>query len=394
MSLLARIRSILSIHCLIGILLLALSLRVVAYFGVRIEDLQFVYFPVLLIVLFFLPSAKRYRIPSVLLVLAVGLWLLASAHVEGYLPKSNDAGIATKIARLEGDTSGMEARSLYLRINQIARTYSLPSAEMMRLSLSDESSAHEWKKKHADCSLLVRGNSEWLLLDLCVSLSKYLHPLFSAVSADLDNESALRAEKWRLKAKQEVLFIALPGISQPFALLYQPESIVVPGQPEELARHWIAWFAAALPIEQQSLGSAQELENFFAERLDVLNEASLISGPWKSDAPRAVSDYLSGTLYLLQSSVFGSFASEEALKHFREAAGRVNKTTSAELFSAIFNNAALARIASAQSLEDLKKARAWLQMATEASGQRSGSASLRTAFYNLELLDRFQLGRQ
>lgn len=392
MSLLARFKSTISIPCLLGVLLLALSLRVVAYFGVRIEDLQFVYFPLLLLAVFFLPTKKCYRIPATLLLLTSGLWLLASAHVEGYLPSVEDSNAAITIARLEGDTSGMEARSLFLRINQIARTYELPSAEMMRKSLRDRSSAHEWKQGNIRCSTLLSGTSAWLSLDLCESLSKYLGPLLSDFPAPDDVSVKERVKKWKLIANQNVVFLSLARSSQPFALLYQPESLVVPGQPEELARHWITWFAAALPVEEQSLRSEKERENFFAKRLDALNEASLISGPWKSDAPRALSHYLSGTLLLLQSSLSSSLNIDESLLHFRAAAGKVSQGSSAELFRSIFNNAALALIAKADSLEDFKKARSWLYMAIDTEAGLSDSPALRAAFYNLETLDSLQLG--
>ncbi len=392
MPMLARIRSIASVFWLLGILFLALSFRVVRYFDVRIEDLQFLYFPLVLLVVFNIPSLKRFAVPKSLLVLAVGLWLLAAANVEGFFPGfSKQASVV--VARLQSDSSGMEARSLFLRLNKIARTYHLPSAEMMRKSFGDESSARDWFNKNPSRSLLIRGEPSWLSVVFRASPQDYLAPILNSQERVLDTTETEYAMRWGLTAREDVVFVSLPGTSGPYALLYQTAAVDVPGEPEELARHWLAWLAAALPTETTPIDSVEAEASFFSTRLDALNEASLISGPWKTDSPRAFSDYLAGTLSLLQSLSSSSFNSTEPLRRLRTAAGRVSHFTSPELFTSIFNNAALAMLTQARTKEDYRKAREWLLSATTAEDQALDSVPMRAAFYNLSMLDRSEIAR-
>jgi hypothetical protein len=387
----SALKNLIYLPALVLLPLLVVALRIFAYFGVRIEDLQFVFFPLVLLVFVLLPRKASHRIPLSLISLSIVLWLGSAAYVEGLLPGLRHRPTSV-ISRLSSDVDGMQARALFVRFNEIARTYELPEIEILQRSFADAAEARNWLIAHKRSPFVVRGDIDWLQLNFLTRISAYLLPiapvaggniLFDAPSV-VDQQRAL--SRWQLEVGTDVILLQVPGYVRPFALVFQPSQAQTSSEPSELTRHWLAWLAAALHIPPKHVLDLESQHRFLATRIDALNEANLISGPWKSDEPRALSEHLSATLQLLDAALSHSVQASESLAQFRSAAGRVRRTESPELFSAIFNNAAVALLFQSDTVEDFARAVKWLELSSETAGGETVDAAARAAMYNLEAL--------
>jgi hypothetical protein len=371
--------------------LLAAFVLVIAFLAARVfdlpqDDLQVVFFPLLLPVIWYLPVNREFRIPGLLLILSLVLWLAAYSGIhkisQAELDRPN-----TFIARLDKDATSLSARALYQRFNQIARTYHLPPMRILHLSFSEDKEVYNWLQNRKHAIFLIRGQQDWLRVVFNPG-AKHLfdkHPAanFKGLSGNQQSE----IQSFDLNSGLDVYPVKILGASSPLLIVFAPEAVSIPNEPSELSLHLLAWLSRALKTRdfQNQSSWAEQL----ADRYLAATEASKIDGLWKSATPVGLSYYLLGTfqlLEMLESDIISDTICESSINSFFNAASRANPKNDPELSAAIFNNAAVTLFACAKDPQELKKARSWLNTAIS-SAAKSNSRGARAALYNRAVLN-------
>lgn len=377
-------------------LLTAILLISSAVFAVLIEDLQMLAFPLILFCFWRLPLSAERRVPAFLLIFSLLLWICSVGAAFG-LYSFGPRGQSIYLSRLENDSSGLRARAIYQRYNQIARTYHLPRINLVQLSFSNDINAAQWLHERPDVPFVLRGTPEWLRVVFPSDSSRFVG-LYPGIleTEDIPQEILSRAEALSLSPGRNVFILKGPLSGQYFAVEYQPEVVTIPGEPEELARHSLAWFGAALRSDLHRVSSRKKCsmtsERERAVRADAWFEASKIDGLWKSKTAQGVAYYFLGTQGLLEGQATGFFqprALALSLDWFRKAAGCFSANNDASFYAAVFNNAAIALLFSGTEQADLQKARFWLEKALHARPSESSGPVLgvRVAIFNLMALE-------
>lgn len=377
-------------------LLTAILLISSAVFAVLIEDLQMLAFPLILFCFWRLPLVAERRVPAFLLIFSLLLWVCSVGAAFG-LYSFGSRSQSIYLSRLEGDASGLRARAIYQRYNQIARTYDLPRINLAQLSFSNDRNAVQWLSERPAVPFVLRGTPEWLRVVFPDDSSRFagLYPRILKTE-DIPREILSRAEALSLAPGRNVFILKGPFSGQYLAVEYQPEGVTIPGEPEELARHSLAWFGAALRSDLPRVSSRKKFsmaaERERAVRAEAWFEASKIDGLWKSRTAQGVAYYFLGTLSLLEGQATGFFqprALALSLDWYRKAASCFSANNDASFYAAVFNNAALALLFSGTEQANLRKARYWLTEALRARPSESSGPVLgvRVALFNLMALE-------
>lgn len=355
------------------------------HFGVLAEDAQTFLFPLFAVVFYFIPKNRAQRLPLVLLLFVVLLWLATSAFVRGALPQGAETS-RIYLSRLQGDSDGMQARGLYQRINEIARTYELPRMELVQRFFSDEADALQWLHRNPRSPFVIWGAPEWYTVSLAPNQSDLLSP------HKLDGSCPTETKGERFDNNS----FCIPPFGGRFELVLVPESITIPDTPPELGRHFIAWLARGLSLDKKpghpwnrsdkASKPVSQSALLLAMRRDAVIEALRIDGPWASGTPHGLAHFLLGTLDCIEGLEQGAPEErlfESSLEHFRKAASLVAETDNPRLFAAIFNNAALVKLLLARGEDDVRQARKWFALAADSA---SGGRGTRYALKNISQL--------
>ena len=392
MSSYTNLSSYISVRTLSFICLLLSALLLLSTQGFLIEDLQLVFFIPLLVAFWRLPKNPEHRIPQILVLTVLLLWLGASLQVHGLF---NNAGRRSEvyISRFQNDVDGLLRRATYQRYNEIAMTYNLPPMKLLHQTLSMDDKTSAWLKHNLSVPLVVGGDAKHFQISVNGNIAMYERCFAQANAKDtLSPEQYDLARKLGIDLDRDVFAVKLPVISYPLLINLQPLSFELPGDQPELSRHFIAWLAAGFADKPYARFFVSESNADLLSRWqDAFNEALKIDGPWGTPIPAGIAYYLLGTLELLEGLTQAQaqavlFNTAEAT--LRKAAGKAHINLDPWLYSAVFNNAAIARIASSNGKKDaLVKAKYWLTMAL-AAAENNSPASLpsRTAVFNLHML--------
>ncbi|MCB0323380.1 MAG: hypothetical protein KDD69_07390 [Bdellovibrionales bacterium] len=376
-----------------GLLLLLVSvLYLTPSLGWRVDDVQMVLFPFVLLAFWRLPRSTRFRLPVPLVVLAVALWLTSAAYVEGIFAGSLPE-TGAYVARFEKDPRGMAGRDLLRRYNQIARTYELPRAMQLEHVVS-AADIQTFLDEHRLTPFVIFGRADWFDMEFSGNIARYLGPLLPAIGEPAAEAALREARQMGLFHGENVILIQPSGFAWPLAVTYQPEKMVVPGEPAELTRHWAAWLGQGLvgqPKLVEHLGITEARAAFIATRNDGFAEAAQIAGAWKTNSPLGLAEYFVGTLELLDAATSDHFSDtlrNSVLARYRTAAGYVEQESSPETYAAIFNNAAVALLFTADETKDLEQVRRWLDTALDTKVRGDIPLGVKAALFNMDSLAR------
>lgn len=376
----------LSPKVLIAFLVLIVVVSILSYLNYPKEDLQLVFFPLAVILFFFLPKNSSDRLPFGLILFCIGLWLASYIGLERFTEREQEKA-HNYFARLEGDTSGLSARGFYQRFNEISQTYDLPLVQILHRSFLSDQNAREWLKPHKTASFVIRGLKQWLELVFSSSAKQLFekHPRY-AESQTISESDLKRMNEFNLNPGIESFPVFLEGFNHPFSIVFQPEVLSVPNEPSELSLHLIAWMGESLKVYNQE--NSPDWPEQLALRSYAAKEAATVKGRWNSAAPIGLALHMRGTLALmemLETKTVDRKLCKKVVQLFFLAAGHAEKDTSPELFSSIFNNAGVSLLACAEKPEQIDKAISWLELSQGAASVVNSRAS-RASLLNLEAL--------
>ena len=379
---------------LLGVLLLGAS-AAISGGAVDREDAQTVLFPFVLLLVWQLPRLPVLRVPSVLLSAAAAFWLVGTLNVRGYLPSLfSTPGIY--LAKIEGDTSDLEARAFERRYRDVSRTYSLPGLELVHRRFDGAGDATRWLTTREQGVALLSGNQRALRLYLSPKAGEQL--AVGEPIAALSNEMHAEARKLGLKMDGRVRGARLASSDIVMAVGVIPESIELPNQAPELVRHYVGWMARALRVDLLTLEESPLTNDSHQEVLalqrDALNEAMMVEGAWTSYTPTGFAQMLVATGYLLQSARAESDGYQEGvLKLVRAAYSRskrlIRQRYAPDIYAMVLNNDAVVRLLQSESDGQRKDVRRMLWQAAAIKDANGGVVlGAKLAYLNLLLLER------
>ena len=326
--------------------LVIISLIVLPNYGVLREDLQAIAFPILFLGFWRLPKERIYQVPAPLMLLALTLWAGATLHVKGITSGKSDVAQVI-FARLTTDQQGLEARGRYKRYGEIARTYELLGGALVHRGATSNGNAANWlASSHPLSPFLVRGEPAWMEVVFNPKL------------------------RFRNGEQTATRLVQVDWSDRRFAIGYLPSVLNVPGEPRELGLHYLAWLAQSVrpSFEEPGTEAIHDAARTVALRRDALAQITDLDGAWLSNSPFGLGYYLLGTWDLLEAVEQGLSSDElfkSSLGKFRSAASHVRIYDDPELYSLIFNNAAVAQLASAKVVADFSQARHWFRIALD-----------------------------
>jgi len=379
----------LSVKILLVFFVVAAAIGCLAYFEFARDDIQLVFFPLAVILFFFLPKNSSDRLPKSLILFCVAFWFFSQLGLEKFTEREQ-VEAHNFFARLKDDSSGLGARGFHQRFNDISKTYHLPLVQILHRSFDSDSEVRNWLSSRKNTSFVVRGLKQWLEL---VFKPSSLH-LFENHPRFLSNSTYAKADiqamdNHSLSPGVETFPVYLEGFLRPFPVVFQPEVVSIPNEPSELSLHLIAWVGEVLRVFNSD--EILQWHEQLAKRQYAAEEASRVSGKWSSAAPIALAKHMRATLSLLEmleSKSVNDNLCKRVIELFFSAAAQAEKEQSPELFSSIFNNAGVTLASCAEKPEQIEKATEWFELAHSAANRVNPRAS-RAALFNIETIYNF-----
>lgn len=348
-------------------LLLATIVGIVCarHLGVALEDAQAVAFPLILLAIWRMPQQNSRRIPGFAILIAAMCWIGGVWHIRSYALGAEPVGY---VARFNMDVNGLFARSLYTRYNQIAHALKAPNVGLIFNKLDSDKEARAWLLEHPEAQFVLYGDAAWYRLVFATKL-------LSAPSSPNFKHSL---EDVQLSVKEVVPIESDYGT---FAALSLPEAITVSSKPPEHIRHILVWVGEALSLSHTDIAARVALDN----AADVYGAG--LYGSWPSPSPFALVYFLLGVQDLLNAVEDEELATLVCAENlYRKAAGFADAKYHPEIAAAIFNNAAIAKLLRAESEEDTKKARQWLEKAMGMTNEEGAPVrGAKAALHNLQV---------
>ncbi len=379
---------------LLGVLLLGASFAV-SRGGMDREDMQAALFPFVLLLIWRMPQSAALRVPPSLLLGAAALWLVGGLNVRGYLPSLlSTPGVY--LAKVEGDTSDLEARAFERRYRDVSRTYSLPTLELVHRRFAGVKDASAWLSSRDQGVALLAGNQRVLRLYLSPEAGEQL--AIGEAITPLSNEAHAEARKLQLPLDGRVRGVRLPASDLVLAVGVIPELVDLPSHAPELVQHYVGWIARALRLdlltsEDNSVTDDSHQETLALQR-DALNEAVMVEGAWSSYTPTGFAQMLIATSYLLQASTLESDGYQPGVltvvrNSYARSKRLMRQKFDPHAYAVLLNNDAVVRILQSESDGERKDVRRLLWQAAairDAEGRAVLGAKL--ALLNLLLMER------
>lgn len=350
---------------LVGLGLCCLAVRILFFFGAPLSDLQYWAFPFVLVLLWRLCCFEFLGVGAVVFGVAALGGLLSLAHLQGYLPRDYSPE-KIYLSRLEGDQHGAEVRAVLKRFNDVARTYGLPSMELLDQGFETREQLEEWRSWTHGVRLAAWGSTEWLRLELPddVALVPDAKPVAST------GELFPSLQDIAIRSEGGVSIIEAADLDIPLAVVTAPRSFAIPLAAPDLAYHFLAWFAQGILAPLPLAATAQARDENLEMRRHAFAMAAQFSGPWASSAPKAAGQFYLGTVDLFRGALRNGVVSGElacGLTAFKKAAHLANDTYDGELVAAVLNNAAVAEFLRAVKPAQFKRVEQWLWRAARMS---------------------------
>ena len=383
-----------STACVVIIITLLVAVPLLSeMFNVNLANIQTIVFPILAVALFYLPRQKKQRIPMGLAILALLCWLFSALHVRGLLSDIiNPPEII--VTSLRGDPDDIEARAFKRAYYRQGRGRLNPTIGLRQGSYNDVQSLSRWGFRSADTSIVITGDKFWPKIALSNNRIKRISGVgsfFSQSNQAQFSEWLRRAsEFYRLNIGENFFPVELLGVDFQLIGVLLPGEVSNPMQDEDLLAAWLAEVVSAVGknVPDYISASSSPIELLQARR-EMLVSASMMPGRWKSPAALGLSRFLGGTFGLVAATQSLELSSKQcASNDFKYALGQVEERADPELYAAILNNAAIARLMVAQSSADYYYIEKMLMDASLVTyGEKSLPVS-RAALINLMILDK------
>ncbi len=344
-----------------------------------LEDFQQFAFPVVVVLFFVAARYFRLGISNWLAVIPFLFWIASLCNIHGVMASSG-FGPSMAMARLVDDPE-LELRGKFFRDYQkLARKESLPSLGLLENQIADsEEALQSLEAKGLD--ILVSGNFSWLTISLSRDRLDKISGVSSLTREDIEYENYLSPD-------DVSRLVVVKGVDQnnEWLVLKGPQSVFLPTRDSLLARSFLGWMGTAVGSKVEN-----ESRDFSFERSFALSRITESFGLWASNVPRAFGGFLLGTAHLIN-SVENRFMPEMKIcsrSIFATAASRVSANEDPELYAAIFNNAAIAKILSTTTPHVMRQAKAELwKAANTRDNQGKLAPGARVAYVNLLKLER------
>ena len=384
------------LYC-IAILLIAVVVALAPLLRVPLDSAQTFAFPVLVFLVYQISNLLSVKIPQGLLLLTLVGWIFGALNIRGYI--NFGASSAVTLLPLEGDSSETQTRELLRRYNIISEAYHLPKMQLLQGSFKELGEARQWLNKHPKTPFVVAGERDWLTIFFPTKISELPLP-----KTDPTNLTLSEADKYGINLEENTMLIQPAGFPMELVIATAPDSLVIPSEPSELSRHYLAWLASGTSSTLESTSKASsvrdELEvsespnldliQAIARREDALSQTTMMLGAWKSSAPLSLGRFLLANMNLLEVI----YTEPPSLPRYATIHSQYYQATKiltdefdSELESLIRNNIGVARILGAESEEDRKKAeKELLKAASTQNRTRQPTKGARLAMLNLVLL--------
>jgi hypothetical protein len=236
--------------------------------GMLIEEIQQILFFILLFFTYFLSRNIVPKVPRsyFLIVLVVWFGLFSRVFIMRELGFFKGRIV---VGRFDKDEHGYEARNLLLELKRIGRTYSLPGPVALPLSANDlEKNLGKFKKWMVPLvrpSLFIFGHNDDYEL---------IFPVPPGVTPH---------SNMNFPVPDGALLLPLSGYDVPLMIPGIPHSVRIPKTPESVMHHYVSWVSAFFH---------PEIALDPVARIDVINEAARIPGPWRNEIPKILARYL------------------------------------------------------------------------------------------------------
>ena len=141
--------------------------------GFRLEEMQLVAFPLVVLAFVFIGS-NSFRPPLVGLALVFVFWGLSGLRAQGYLPGFSEG---VYLARLTDDVDGTKAELFRQRYRRAVRINGLPKINLLLKEINSSSQAKAWLENNSKGLVLLSGDSHWLNFSLPGDFSRFLSSL-------------------------------------------------------------------------------------------------------------------------------------------------------------------------------------------------------------------------
>lgn len=374
-----------SLPAFCGLIIIAAVFFLAVSAGLLLEDIQAALFFLVLCCVAFFFRERNWRVPLSLAGAASILWL--GTLIPGVFELRRHSPDVF-LSRLQGDTSGLDARALYHRFNEIAEIYRLPGMSLLQSTFKDDAETQRWLERYDRTPFMLRGSKQWLRLVFpgpTAPLARFNLPSLSPDEVPAYLQEA--ANELHLSLTHNLILARWIPYDLPLVLVFQPEAISIPANDPGLALHLLAWLGKGLSRDRQPPSAGM------AARIDAFYQAKQITGPWIESEPLALAYYFLGTMELVEAlrDPWGSLSPDgrAARRHLGVAAKRINSKEAPELYSANTNNLALALYTRKPTPKNLIRALIMLQRAAKirtAAGEPTAGA--KAAFLNLLTFNR------
>jgi hypothetical protein len=232
----------------------------------NIEDIQSIFIPVFVSVVFFVTTKYKIVIPKILFVFTLFIWLFLVLRVP-IMNYFNYFDARLIVGKFYNDDGGYEARETFKSLKLISTTYHLPGPSLLQFldSKYDSSklSVINFKKNRIPPALFVFGTKNGI--ELVMPEVDFLN-----IENCLDITNAVQCEAL---PSSTLLFEKFSGFSWAIAPL--PKKLLVRKQPEYVMYHYISWLSAYF---------SKNINYDKISRIDILTEIlNLKSLPVQSD---------------------------------------------------------------------------------------------------------------
>jgi hypothetical protein len=258
----------LGLRVLVVSAIIFLGLQVGFLKGMLIEEIQQILFFVLFFFIYIYSRNINPKVPRSFFLIVLILWLglyfrIFIMRELGYFKGRIVVG------RFDKDEHGYEARNLLLELKRIGQTYNLPGPVALPISVRDleknVSKYNKWMETSVRPSLFIFGHNDD-------------YELIFPSPRDVSPQSNMN-----FPVPDGALLLSFNGYSESLMIPGIPHSVRIPKTPEPVMHHYVSWLSAFFHPEIALDPIA---------RIDVINEAARIRGPWRNEIPKILARYL------------------------------------------------------------------------------------------------------
>lgn len=349
-----------------------------------IEQLQFIFFPLILLHFVVIPAQGLLRIPAVLGIFVLFLGYFSSMKTRGMLPSS----FYGKSVYLVSDGKSADRkfdRSFFNKYNQIAEHYNSHRMKMIFREIGGREDFLKLSGKFSNITYLLSSEANGYFE---VAFPKNI---FKTEEVAFDNTLKKKAEKYDLDLDNKISIVEVRSLGLKLLLGQAPEILNLPAEPAELSAHYLFWLGKALgKLEPKNVID----QNYYQAEKVALEESvfgflSEMDGSWRSPEPLAVARMLFGTRMFLQSYQDDTLQQDAMLAAsdiiFRSVKS-LQREKNTDLVTLARNNFAISRFILANSADDYGNSIRELWKAVQVDPGQKISTGSKIALLNLELI--------